>query len=100
MINGTRYAVGYIVYYDDDESPVFAKICDIVILPNTTTSIFILSLFITQRFNEHYHAYEVSPTTNTVICHQNDLADYHPLSISRSYILTSPMFVRVKYNVM
>jgi len=93
--------VGYIVYCDcpDDDLPVFAKIQDIVILTNTTRSLFILNPFKTLRYDEHYRAYVVSLTTDILVCCQNELADYHPLSISKAFIVSSPMFIRVKYNV-
>ena len=100
-VNGTKYAVGYIVYYDciDDDLPVFAKIQDIVLLPNTSKSLFMLNLFKTLKYEEHYHAYVVLPTTDIQVCSQNELADYHPLSVSKAFTLSSPMFIRVKYSV-
>ena len=50
-------------------------------------------------FNKHFNAYEVNHSCNEFIaCEQKDFADYHILSISRSFSSTKP-FVCLKNHV-
>lgn len=100
VILGTKYALSYIVLcYHEEEMPVFGKIKDIVVTP-AQECLFILTPFVATTFNTHFHAFEVSPLTEeTLIYHQRELADFHPLSTSKSFTTSSPMFVCTKYNV-
>lgn len=100
MIKGTKYAIGYMVicYYEDDV-PVFGKIKDILLQPNKDNSLFILTPFTCTRFNRHFYSYEVVATEETLIYQQEELLDYHPLYLSKSFNVSSPLFVRTKYYV-
>ena len=40
---------------------------------------------VTTSFNMHYHAYEVQPKIDYIVCRQKDFADHHPLTISKSF---------------
>ena len=79
--------------------PVFGKIHDIIIKPQLTDTLFVLQPYRASSFNYHYHSYEVSPVDDVLIYKQTELADYHPLSICKSFSLSPPMFVRLKHHV-
>jgi len=92
--------VGYILCcLFDDGVPVFGRIEDIVSTP--TGTLFITSQYKTMAFNMHFHAYEINATNDELlILRQEELADYHPLHISKSYNALSPMYIRTKYHIM
>ena len=50
-------------------------------------------------FNAHYYSCEVYPVSETLIYTQNEATDYHPLCISKSFSLSSTLFVKIKYDV-
>ncbi len=83
MIRGTKYAVNYLVicYLDDDEDPVFGAIKDIIVTPRNEC-LFILTPFF---YNTHFHAYEVTEVNDNqiLIYRQQELRDFHPLTISK-----------------
>ena len=100
-IKGTKYAVGYMVcsFINDDEVPTFGRIEDIVSIGSG--SIFIISLYKILTFNTHFHAYEVTLIHNELlVMQQEELADYLPLEIYKSFSLSSPMYIRTKYHLM
>lgn len=83
-INGTHYARGNIVLCTFDEDiPVFGKIIDIV-APAVGESLFILIPYFGYAFNRHYNCFEVHTGTNYYYS-QNELADYHTLSLNKSF---------------
>ena len=55
---------------------------------------------IASRFNQHFYSYEVTPFSDqTLIYTQNELADYHPLYVTKSFYVSSTQFVRLKYHI-
>ena len=101
-IQGTKYAVGYVlVAYieEEDDLPVFGVIKDILIKQNLNDTLFILQPYRTHTFNAHYYSYEVYPVSETLIYKHKELADHHPLCISKAFSLSSPSFVRTKYDI-
>ena len=76
--NGIRYKTGGFVVIENSLMPLFGKITDIIVI-NTEECFFIVSVFITETFISHYHAYEVLPCNPAVydIVRPNDLIDYH-----------------------
>jgi len=63
-------------------------------------TLFILTPLIPSHFNSHFHAYEVKLDQDQVLIYmQDELADYHPLYISKSFCTSSPLFVRLKYHI-
>ena len=100
-IQGTKYAIGYILfcYIEEDDMPVFGYIKDIIIKQEINNTLFILQPYRASTFNPHYYSYEVYPVSEHLIYLQKELADYHPLSLSKSFSLPSPTFVRTKYDI-
>ena len=92
--------MGYVICcFFDDEVPVFGRIEDII--TTSTGSLFITSHYKTVTFNIHFHAYEVKHAHNELsVLRQEELVDYHTLQISKSYNVSSPMFIRTKYHIM
>lgn len=80
--------------------PVFGRIIDIFIFQKH----FYLATetYITITFNEHYHAYEVTPTSTVHINTVQSLQDYHPLWAYQSYnqYLPTTVFIPLKYYVL
>lgn len=102
IIHGTKYAIDFIVlcYFDDDMTPIFGKIKDIIYLPNSSQTLFVLDPMIPSRFNKHFYAYQVMPLQDqTLIYTKDELADYHPMYTSKSFHVSSPSFVRLKYHI-
>ena len=102
VVQGTKYALGYILLCyieEEDDMPVFGKINDIIIKPQLKDTLFVLQPYRASSFNYHFHSYEVSPVDDVLIYKQTELADYHPLSICKSFTVSSSMFVRLKYHV-
>ena len=55
---------------------------------------------IVKQFNKHYNGYEVELKQDYFVCQQEDLADYSPLTISKSFDLAVlSNFVVMKYHV-
>ena len=55
---------------------------------------------IASRFNQHFYSYEVTPFSDqTLIYTQNEQADYHPLYVTKSFYVSSTLFVRLKYHM-
>ena len=80
--------------------PIFGCIIDILIF---NTHIYLATqVYTTYTFNQHYHAYEVVPTTTVHICTVESLQDYHPLTVYQSYDerLISTFFIPLKYYVL
>ena len=100
-IQGTKYAIGYVLvpYIEEDDLPVFGVIKDIIIKQDLHDTLFILQPYRASTFNAHFYSYEVYPVSETLIYTQKELADHHPLCISKSFSLSSPLFVRTKYDI-
>ena len=102
-IQGTKYAIGYVLvpYIEDDDLPVFGVIKDITIKikQDLNNTLFILQPYRASTFNAHFYLYEVYPVSETLIYTQKELADHHPLCISKSFSLSSPLFGRTKYDI-
>lgn len=77
---------------------VFGKVVAIV-LTESQDPLFLLSVYNTTIFSQHFHSYVVIPTDSKTVIHQSKLADYHPLQISKQFSVSSPMFVCLKYHV-
>ena len=60
-IQGTKYAIGYVLvcYIEEDDMPVFGSIKDIIIKQNINDTLFILQPYRVSTFNTHYYSYEV-----------------------------------------
>ena len=99
-IYGTKYLKGSVLlcaFCDDD--PLFGEVLDILATASGDC-LFILTPFIVTTFNKHFNAYEVEPMRNDyLVCRQKDFADYHVLSISKSFnrALCIKNFVCMKY---
>lgn len=55
-----------------------------------------------KKFNEHFNAFEVElQDSEYLVLQQENLADYHPLSISKSFdsTISTTDFVVLKYHV-
>ena len=82
-----------------DDMPVFGRIVDIFVYQNH----FYLAteLYLTITFSQHYHAYEVAPTSNIHVSEVQSLRDYHPLWTYQSYNqhLLNTYFIPLKYYV-
>jgi len=101
-INGTKYSIGNILlcgFYNDDQ-PGFGKLVDIVSLKDLYW--LILKPCLIKKFNEHYNAFEIEVQIHEhIVIQQEDLADHHPLTISKSFnsALKHSDFVVLKYHV-
>lgn len=99
-INGTKYAKGCILlctFWNDD--PLFGKLVDLIVTEENICW-FIMQPCIVKQFNEHYNGYEVELKQDYFVCQQEDLADYNPLTISKSFDLAVlSNFVVLKYHV-
>ena len=84
----------------NEDIPIFGKINDIITLFGKC--MFVSVPYIGSIFCKHYNAYEVYPnTSHYVICQQKEFADYHLLSLSKSFShsLSHKLFVCLKYNI-
>lgn len=101
-INGTRYSSGNILlctFFED--TPIFGKVVDIIVT-DSSKCYFILNPYISTNFNKHFNSYEVELLKDDkVICQHRDFADYHLLSLSKSFDRTmyDKNFVCLKYHV-
>ena len=99
---GTMYAKGDMLLCTiEDDTPVFGKIADILI-KTTQECLFVLVPHLGTNYNCHYHSYEVQEVPNEfLVCRQQDFADFHVLSISKSFqrSLSHVNFVCLKYHV-
>ena len=100
-VNGVTYKPSCVVLICfNNDIPVFGRIVDIYAFQNR----FYLSteVYITCTFNQHYHAYEVTPTSTLHICEVATLQDYHPLWVYQSYNqhLLNTFFIPLKYYVL
>ena len=99
-INGTLYKPGAFVVVQSDLMPQFGKIEDIVII-DTDNSFFVVSIYKTNVFNSHYHAYEVFSCKPSVylLIRPNDLIDHHVLHLYN--VLSHPhvSFIPLKYHI-
>lgn len=98
-INGTTYKKSGAVIVQMGLSPVFGKIHDLIIIENNTDNYFIVyEKLVTETFNHHVHAYEVSvPNVPIYICcKSSDLIDHHVLGI---YEFSDSSYISVKYHI-
>ena len=92
--------MGYVVccFINDDEVPTFGCIEDIMNI--RSGSIFVISQYKILTFNIQFHPYEVTLMHNELlVMQQQDLADYLPLEIYKSFSVSSPMYIRTKYHL-
>ena len=52
----------------------------------------------TQCYNAHFHAYEVTSTSEYILCTQSDLADHYVLSYY-NLSTSSSQYIPVKYHL-
>lgn len=99
-IDGTKYSKGCVLlctFWKDD--PLFGKLVDLIVSKENICW-FIMQPCIVKRFNHHYNGYEVEQSNEYFVCQQQDLADYNPLTISKSFDLAvHSNFVIIKYHV-
>ena len=102
-VNGTSYKKNdvLIVNFEDDD-PVFGIVQHFISATETETLITMESLE-TISYSNHYHSYMVQPSYSKTVTTFQDLADYHPLSLTLNYDTTSQMhntyYVTLKYHV-
>ena len=78
---------------------MFGKLIDLIVTEENICW-FIMQPCIVKQFNEHYNGYEVELKDEYFACQQEHLADYNPLTISKSFDLTVlSSFVVMKYHV-
>ena len=78
--------------------PVFGKIDSIVFINNEYH--FVCEILVTNTYNSHYHAFEVSHHSSHIpitICKQSSFVDYHVLAL---YHVSSLDFVPLKYHIL
>ena len=97
-IGGTTYKPGNIVVADASGLlPIFGQIDSIVFVSNSCH--FVCEILITDTYNSHYHAYEVSHNlshTPIIICQQSSFIDHHVLAL---YHISSLHLVPLKYHI-
>ena len=99
-MNGTTYKRRNAIVYDvTDEEPTFSEIVDIL-QTEAEETLFILRKLSTMQFHTHYHAFEVVPTSFTIILTHRDFCDYHPLQICKSFGANPLLLVPMKYHVL
>lgn len=97
-IDGTRYAKGSVLVAFDDDIPVFGKILDVICVENKC--MFVCIPYVGDTFYKHFNAYEVTQsTTHYIFCQQNELADYHLLSLCQSFSGSHKWYISLKHNV-
>ena len=90
-----------ILHSFDDEIPIFGVVSDILVTLSGDC-LFVSITYIGSSFFSHFNAYEVWPNHSAyIVCQQRDFADYHPLSLSKSFgsSLSHKTFVSFKYHV-
>ena len=105
-IYGTLYSIGAVVltnFFDD--MPVFGRIVDII-LHESMKPLLAIEMLETTCFNKHFNSYEVKEksTRTFYLCMQNDLADYHTLSIytpqnSHHFMIPMKYYVLTDFDV-
>ena len=86
-------------FYNDDQ-PLFGKLIDVIATKDLHW--LIVKPYMIKKFNEHYNAFEIELQDNMecLVLQQENLADHHPLSISKSFDSTIQSdFVVLKYHV-
>ena len=99
---GTRYSKGSIVFCTiEDDTPIFGKIADIVVLP-LGDCLFSLVPYAGTYFYSHFNAYELHRMDQGHLLYSpKDLVDHRTLSISKSFSrsLSHKSFLCLKYHV-
>ena len=85
-INGTVYKKKTcVLHFFDEEIPIFVVVSDILVTLSGDC-LFVLIPYVGNSFFPHFNAYEVWPNHSAyIVCRQRDLADHHPLTISKSF---------------
>ena len=82
IIHGTEYRVGSIIHtgHTDDELPEFSSIKTIIVFPQDSKVIFLLTKFVTIEFSFHYHAFDIRKEIQpeTFLASQDDFVSYLP----------------------
>ena len=99
-INGIRYKPGPFLVVQSDLMPQFGKIKDIVVV-DTEECFFVISVYETEFFNSHYHAYEVSSydQTSYLLIRPNNLIDHHVLHLYNVLSHQHVSFIPLKYHI-
>ena len=89
-----------LVCHFEDGMPVFGEI-KYIIVTHSTEVLFILLPLISVQLKRHFHTYKVLPVPSKVlIYHPHELADYHPLTTSKSHSsVDHSTYVCMKYFV-
>ena len=78
-VSGTMYSPGGVVITSNSLMPVLAEIRDILMVDENQLCIFICNHLTTQCFNHHFHSYQLTPSTETILIKHNDLFDFYVL---------------------
>ena len=87
--------IGLIVVLET--KPTFGQLTDLL-LTDADRVTFVCELLKTEGYTNHLHVFGVSREKHTPItfCHQNDLADFHPLALKT---INDTMFIVPKYII-
>ena len=82
------------------DMPEFGQIDDIVASSKEGPA-FVVQILQTQRFNHHYHGYEVTHAEYFKLVKQDQLADFHPLTLQKLLLSSnvSLLLVVMKYDI-
>lgn len=101
-VYGSKYAKGHVVICSScNDDPLFGNFLDILVTASGDCC-FILNPLVVTAFNVQFNAYEVKLVQDEfLVYYQKDFADYHVLSLSKSFDrnLCSKSFVCLKYYV-
>lgn len=78
--------------------PVFGLVEDIFSVHGTVY--LLVNLLHTEKFNFHFHAYEVKHTSSMHLVPLHSLEDHHTLWIYQTYSQFQTLFVPLKYYVL
>ena len=85
-----------VVGHFEDEMPVFGKVVTILVKEQDP----VLKCYQSTSFDCHTHCYIVQATDRHIATTQSKLSDYHPLMLSKSFTVSSPLFVRLKHDIL
>ena len=99
-VYGTRYARNDVIVAGlDHGDPVLGKITQVLVVDGSLV-IFQYQLLRVQEYVSHLNSYKVTESDEESFIKQNDLADFHPLSIQQGFgHFANHLFVVLKYRV-
>jgi len=78
---GVVYLHGDVVVINNNTTPDFAEFCEILLVGSTKIPVFICKQLLTECFNHHMHAYEVTRSETHIVIKLTHLVDHHTLSL-------------------